>query len=72
MHMAGGGDAEGGRRGDARASCASPLGTPLVRGIVERSMVSDRYLDPDGSLNLSCWIQEGKNEPKNRKKYRIL
>jgi hypothetical protein len=30
MHMAGGGDARGGGRGDARASCASPLGTPLV------------------------------------------
>jgi hypothetical protein len=29
MHMAGGGDAQGGR-GDARASCASPLGTPLL------------------------------------------
>ncbi len=28
MHMAGGGDAQGGR-GDARASGASPLGTPL-------------------------------------------
>jgi hypothetical protein len=28
MHMARGGDAQGGR-GDARASCASPLGTPL-------------------------------------------
>jgi hypothetical protein len=27
--MAGGGDAQGGGRGDARASCASPLGTPL-------------------------------------------
>jgi hypothetical protein len=30
MHMARGGDAQGGGRGDARASCASPLGTPLV------------------------------------------
>ncbi len=29
MHMAGGGGAQGGR-GDARASCASPLGTPLM------------------------------------------
>ncbi len=29
MHMARGGDAQGGGRGDARASCASPLGTPL-------------------------------------------
>jgi hypothetical protein len=29
MHMAGGGDAQGGGREDARASCASPLGTPL-------------------------------------------
>ncbi len=29
MHMAGGGMHRGGR-GDARASCASPLGTPLV------------------------------------------
>jgi hypothetical protein len=28
MHMAGG-DAQGGGGGDARASCASPLGTPL-------------------------------------------
>jgi hypothetical protein len=28
MHMAGGG-CTGGGRGDARASCASPLGTPL-------------------------------------------
>ncbi len=32
MHMARGGDAQGGR-GDARASCASPLGTPLPIGI---------------------------------------
>jgi hypothetical protein len=30
MHMAGGGDAQGGGWGDARASCASPLGTPLI------------------------------------------
>jgi hypothetical protein len=29
MHMAGGG-CTGGGRGDARASCASPLGTPLL------------------------------------------
>ncbi len=29
MHMAGGGMHRGGR-GDARASCASPLGTPLI------------------------------------------
>jgi hypothetical protein len=29
MHLAGG-DAQGGSRGDSRASCASPLGTPLV------------------------------------------
>ncbi len=32
MHMAEGGDAQGGR-GDARASCASPLGTPLQGGV---------------------------------------
>jgi hypothetical protein len=31
MHMAGGGDTQGGGRGDALASCASPLGTPLPR-----------------------------------------
>jgi hypothetical protein len=30
MHMAGRGDARGGGEGDARASCASPLGTPLL------------------------------------------
>jgi hypothetical protein len=29
MHMAGGGGMHRGGRGDARASCASPLGTPL-------------------------------------------
>jgi hypothetical protein len=33
MHMAGGGMHRGGR-GDARASCASPLGTPLCVRIV--------------------------------------
>jgi hypothetical protein len=30
MPMTEGGDAQGGGRGDARASCASPLGTPLA------------------------------------------
>ncbi len=30
MHMAGGGGMHRGGRGDARASCASPLGTPLA------------------------------------------
>ncbi len=34
MHMAGGGGMHRGGRGDARASCASPLGTPLATGIV--------------------------------------
>ncbi len=33
MHMAGGGGMHRGESGDARASCASPLGTPLNMGI---------------------------------------
>jgi hypothetical protein len=40
MHMAGKGDAQGGGRGDARASCASPLGTPLVKTL---DPDTDRY-----------------------------
>ncbi len=51
MHMAGGGDAQGGR-GDARASCASPLalGTPLLTPLSlhkgRRSYVNRRILHP--------------------------
>jgi hypothetical protein len=36
MHMAGG-DARGGGEGDARASCASPLGTPLKRDMYKEN-----------------------------------
>jgi hypothetical protein len=46
MHMAGG-DAQGGGRQDARASCASPLGTPLRYGIKSSifSIISVLHLD---------------------------
>ena len=49
MHMAGGGMHRGGR-GDARASCASPLGTPLLiykeiqKGEVAKSYMTNSLL----------------------------
>ncbi len=51
MHMAGG-DAQG-DGGDARASCASPLGTPLsaihlyVKKFGESTVVDPHHLDAD-------------------------
>jgi hypothetical protein len=44
MHMARGGDAQGGR-GDARASCASPLVTPLA-GVWDGGEGWTRYSPP--------------------------
>jgi hypothetical protein len=45
MHMAGGGMHRGGR-GDARASCASPLGTPLLLMLVIECVATDANYDP--------------------------
>ncbi len=44
MHMAGGGmHRGGGGRGDARASCASPLGTPLTGTVKYKARKRNRY-----------------------------
>jgi hypothetical protein len=39
-----GGDAQGGGRGDARASCASPLGTPLTRSLYGFLLLLSRFV----------------------------
>ncbi len=49
MHMAGGGGMHKGGRGDARASCASPLGTPL-----QAYIYSVRDLIQQGNFQTSC------------------
>jgi hypothetical protein len=44
MHMAGGGMHRGGR-GDARASCASPLGTPLLNAHMILDFTLERLVE---------------------------
>jgi hypothetical protein len=44
MHMAGGGMHKGGR-GDARASCASPLGTPLPHPPIGKRLYYEKFSD---------------------------
>jgi hypothetical protein len=55
MHMAGGGMHRGGR-GDARASCASPLGTPLVPSLLIHFHIKQKqkiYVHATSNINFS-------------------
>jgi hypothetical protein len=67
MHMAGGGDAQEGR-GDARASCASPLGTPLA--LANNKQGSTVYSGPQYIQADNLMKRSGVSI--NRKKYKYI
>jgi hypothetical protein len=60
--MAGGECTGGGGRGDARASCASPLGTPLMTSVSYPQSGSEsdniKLADPDTDLPLSLAVTQ--------------
>jgi hypothetical protein len=53
MHMARGGGMHRGGRGDARASCASPLGTPLAPNFFKRLLLWHLICDDTAGQNLA-------------------